>query len=65
MENVQFRDGSYHLPLSVAQTGTLVDTLRAEVAAVANGRIKQEKHIINLRFFKHYTIYFFCIGNQA
>ncbi|HEG3011238.1 TPA: flagellar biosynthesis protein FlhA [Campylobacter jejuni] len=36
MENVQFRDGSYHLPLSVAQTGTLVDTLRAE----ANGRIK-------------------------
>ncbi|EAI0711262.1 flagellar biosynthesis protein FlhA [Campylobacter jejuni] len=40
MENVQFRDGSYHLPLSVAQTGTLVDTLRAEVAAVANGRIK-------------------------
>lgn len=40
MENVQFRDGNYHLPLSVAQTGTLVDTLRAEVAAVANGRIK-------------------------
>ncbi|HDZ5066080.1 TPA: flagellar biosynthesis protein FlhA [Campylobacter jejuni] len=40
MENVQFRDGSYHLPLSVAQTGILVDTLRAEVAAVANGRIK-------------------------
>ena len=40
MENVQFRDGSYHLPLSVAQTGTLVDTLRAEVTAVANGRIK-------------------------
>ncbi|MDP8396048.1 flagellar biosynthesis protein FlhA [Campylobacter jejuni] len=40
MENVQFRDGSYHLPLSVAQTGTLVDTLRAEFAAVANGRIK-------------------------
>ncbi|EGQ6042808.1 flagellar biosynthesis protein FlhA [Campylobacter jejuni] len=40
MENVQFRDGGYHLPLSVAQTGTLVDTLRAEVAAVANGRIK-------------------------
>ncbi|ECH4234406.1 flagellar biosynthesis protein FlhA [Campylobacter jejuni] len=40
MENVQFRDGSYHLPLSIAQTGTLVDTLRAEVAAVANGRIK-------------------------
>ncbi len=40
MENVQFRDGSYHLPLSVAQTGTLVDTLKAEVAAVANGRIK-------------------------
>lgn len=40
MENIQFRDGSYHLPLSVAQTGTLVDTLRAEVAAVANGRIK-------------------------
>ncbi|HAA1893358.1 TPA_asm: EscV/YscV/HrcV family type III secretion system export apparatus protein [Campylobacter jejuni] len=40
MENVQFRDGSYHLPLSVAQTGTLVDTLRAEVAAAANGRIK-------------------------
>ncbi len=40
MENVQFRDGSYHLPLSVAQTGALVDTLRAEVAAVANGRIK-------------------------
>ncbi|EPE7890887.1 flagellar biosynthesis protein FlhA [Campylobacter jejuni] len=40
MENVQFRDGSYRLPLSVAQTGTLVDTLRAEVAAVANGRIK-------------------------
>ncbi|HEC2712318.1 TPA: flagellar biosynthesis protein FlhA [Campylobacter jejuni] len=40
MENVQFRDGSYHLPLSVAQIGTLVDTLRAEVAAVANGRIK-------------------------
>ncbi|ELN6441844.1 flagellar biosynthesis protein FlhA [Campylobacter jejuni] len=40
MENVQFRDGSYHLSLSVAQTGTLVDTLRAEVAAVANGRIK-------------------------
>ncbi|EAL5962934.1 flagellar biosynthesis protein FlhA [Campylobacter jejuni] len=40
MENVQFRDGSYHLPLSVAQTGTLVDTLRAEVATVANGRIK-------------------------
>ncbi|EAJ2218618.1 flagellar biosynthesis protein FlhA [Campylobacter jejuni] len=40
LENVQFRDGSYHLPLSVAQTGTLVDTLRAEVAAVANGRIK-------------------------
>lgn len=40
MENVQFRDGSYHLPLSVAQTGALVDTLRSEVAAVANGRIK-------------------------
>lgn len=40
MENVQFRDGSYHLPLSVAQTGTLVETLRAEVTAVANGRIK-------------------------
>ncbi|ENV8235814.1 flagellar biosynthesis protein FlhA [Campylobacter jejuni] len=40
MENIQFRDGSYHLPLSVAQTGTLVDTLRAEVATVANGRIK-------------------------
>ncbi len=40
LENVQFRDGNYHLPLSVAQTGTLVDTLRAEVAAVANGRIK-------------------------
>ncbi|EEP3708225.1 flagellar biosynthesis protein FlhA [Campylobacter jejuni] len=40
MENVQFRDGSYHLPLSVAQTGILVDTLRAEVTAVANGRIK-------------------------
>ncbi|MFX3626500.1 flagellar biosynthesis protein FlhA [Campylobacter sp. LH-2024] len=40
MENVQFRDGSYHLPLSVAQTGILVDTLRAEVAAVSNGRIK-------------------------
>ncbi|HEG5519387.1 TPA: flagellar biosynthesis protein FlhA [Campylobacter jejuni] len=40
MENVQFRDGGYHLPLSVAQTGALVDTLRAEVAAVANGRIK-------------------------
>ncbi|MBK2000632.1 flagellar biosynthesis protein FlhA [Campylobacter sp. LH-2024] len=40
MENVQFRDGSYHLPLSVAQTGVLVDTLRAEVAAVSNGRIK-------------------------
>ncbi|MDX2323345.1 flagellar biosynthesis protein FlhA [Campylobacter hepaticus] len=40
MENVQFKDGTYHLPLSVAQTGTLVDTLRSEVAAVANGRIK-------------------------
>ncbi|MBK1971069.1 flagellar biosynthesis protein FlhA [Campylobacter sp. TTU_617] len=40
MENVQFRDGGYHLPLSVAQTGALVDTLRSEVAAVANGRIK-------------------------
>ena len=40
MENVQFRDGSYHLPLSVAQTGKLVDTLKAEVAGVANGRIK-------------------------
>ncbi|TKX30956.1 flagellar biosynthesis protein FlhA [Campylobacter estrildidarum] len=40
MENVQFKDGSYHLPLSVAQTGVLVDTLRAEVAAVSNGRIK-------------------------
>ncbi|QWU80088.1 flagellar biosynthesis protein FlhA [Campylobacter novaezeelandiae] len=40
MENVQFRDGSYHLPLSVAQTGALVDTLRSEVAAVTNGRIK-------------------------
>lgn len=40
MDNVQFKDGSYHLPLSVAQTGALVDTLRAEVAAVANGRIK-------------------------
>ncbi|MBK1973801.1 flagellar biosynthesis protein FlhA [Campylobacter sp. TTU-622] len=40
MENVQFRDGGYHLPLSVAQTGALVDTLRSEVATVANGRIK-------------------------
>lgn len=40
MEAVQFKDGSYQLPLSVAQTGVLVDTLRAEVAAVANGRIK-------------------------
>lgn len=40
MEAVQFRDGTYHLPLSVAQTGVLVDTLKAEVAAVANGRIK-------------------------
>ncbi|MCC8299424.1 flagellar biosynthesis protein FlhA [Campylobacter sp. VicNov18] len=40
MEKVQFKDGAYHLPLSVAQTGTLVDTLRAEVATVANGRIK-------------------------
>jgi len=40
MEAVQFRDGSYHLPLSVAQTGSLVDTLRAEVDAVKNGRIK-------------------------
>lgn len=40
MEAVQFRDGSYHLPLTVAQTGALVDALKAEVAAVANGRIK-------------------------
>lgn len=40
MDAVQFRDGSYHLPLSVAQTGAMVDTLRAEVASVANGRIK-------------------------
>lgn len=40
MEAVQFRDGSYHLPLTVAQTGALVDALKAEVATVANGRIK-------------------------
>lgn len=40
MDNVQFRDGSYHLLLNVAQTGALVDTLKAEVANVANTRIK-------------------------
>lgn len=40
MENVQFKDGSYHLPLSVAQTGAMVDTLRAEVANASGGRIK-------------------------
>ncbi|EAL3989998.1 flagellar biosynthesis protein FlhA [Campylobacter upsaliensis] len=37
---VQFRDGSYHVPLSVAQTAVLIDTLKAEYDAVSNGRIK-------------------------
>ena len=40
MDNVQFKDGGYHLLLNVAQTGALVDALRAEVANVANTRIK-------------------------
>ncbi|KAA6220591.1 flagellar biosynthesis protein FlhA [Campylobacter sp. LR185c] len=40
MQNIQFKDGVYHLPLSVAQTGVIVETLKQEYAAVANGRIK-------------------------
>ncbi|MCR2066352.1 flagellar biosynthesis protein FlhA [Campylobacter helveticus] len=39
-DSVQFRDGSYHVPLSVAQTAVLIDTLKAEYDAVSNGRIK-------------------------
>ncbi|EGK8007780.1 flagellar biosynthesis protein FlhA [Campylobacter lari] len=40
MEHVQFRDGSYHLMINVAQTGALVEALKAELASVANTRIK-------------------------
>ncbi|CAG9960183.1 flagellar biosynthesis protein FlhA [Campylobacter lari] len=40
MEYVQFKDGSYHLMINVAQTGALVEALKAELASVANTRIK-------------------------
>ncbi|MCV3445632.1 flagellar biosynthesis protein FlhA [Campylobacter lari] len=40
MEQVQFKDGSYHLMINVAQTGALVEALKAELASVANTRIK-------------------------
>ncbi|EAK0822621.1 flagellar biosynthesis protein FlhA [Campylobacter lari] len=40
MEHVQFKDGSYHLMINVAQTGALVEALKAELASVANTRIK-------------------------
>ncbi|AJC94223.1 flagellar biosynthesis protein FlhA [Campylobacter volucris] len=40
MEHVQFKDGAYHLMINVAQTGALVEALKAELASVANTRIK-------------------------
>ncbi|EAJ1253632.1 flagellar biosynthesis protein FlhA [Campylobacter lari] len=40
MEHVQFKDGSYHLMINVAQTGALVEALKAELVNVANTRIK-------------------------
>ncbi|WP_291952895.1 flagellar biosynthesis protein FlhA [Campylobacter sp.] len=40
MEHVQFKDGTYHLMINVAQTGALVEALKAELANVANTRIK-------------------------
>ncbi|AJC92720.1 flagellar export apparatus, flagellar biosynthetic protein FlhA [Campylobacter subantarcticus LMG 24377] len=40
MEHVQFKDGTYHLMINVAQTGALVEALKAELASVANTRIK-------------------------
>lgn len=40
MEYVQFKDGAYHLMINVAQTGALVEALKAELASVANTRIK-------------------------
>ncbi|TQR61529.1 flagellar biosynthesis protein FlhA [Campylobacter troglodytis] len=40
MESLQLRDDGYHLMINVAQTGALVDTLKAELAKVANTRIK-------------------------
>ncbi|HEC1728043.1 TPA: flagellar biosynthesis protein FlhA [Campylobacter lari] len=40
MEHVQFKDGSYHLMINVAQTGALVEALKSELASVANTRIK-------------------------
>ncbi|EAJ6141932.1 flagellar biosynthesis protein FlhA [Campylobacter lari] len=40
MEHVQFKDGSYHLMINVAQTGALVEALKAELTSVANTRIK-------------------------
>ncbi|AJC84861.1 flagellar biosynthesis protein FlhA [Campylobacter peloridis] len=40
MEHVQFKDGTYHLMINVSQTGALVEALKAELASVANTRIK-------------------------
>lgn len=40
MEALQFRDGTYHLAINVAQTGALVDAFKAEVAAVKSTRVK-------------------------
>lgn len=39
MENVQFREGAYHLMLNVNQTQAIVEALKAELAKVANSRI--------------------------
>ncbi|MCW1360586.1 flagellar biosynthesis protein FlhA [Campylobacter sp. US33a] len=40
MDHLQFKDGSYHLMINVAQTGALVDALKNELASVASTRIK-------------------------
>ncbi len=40
MEALQLRDDGYHLMINVAQTGALVDALKAELAKVTNTRIK-------------------------
>ncbi|WP_348519016.1 flagellar biosynthesis protein FlhA [Campylobacter sp. CCS1377] len=40
MDHLQFKDGSYHLMINVAQTGALVDALKNELASVVSTRIK-------------------------
>lgn len=40
MENVQFREGSYHLMINVNQTHAVVEALKAELEKTANSRIR-------------------------